>query len=72
MARGCTTEGVVRHWAEFAKPVPSVGFQSLVGMQRMGHLHSVSQLPVDRHLLLTVGDGPRRGPMLFQVSETSV
>src|ERR1700704_1954208 len=25
-------------WAEFAKPVPAVGFQSLVGMQRMGHL----------------------------------
>ena len=26
------------NWAEFAKAVPSVGFQSLVGMQRMGHL----------------------------------
>jgi pimeloyl-ACP methyl ester carboxylesterase len=26
------------HWAEFARPVPAVGFQSLVGMQRMGHL----------------------------------
>jgi pimeloyl-ACP methyl ester carboxylesterase len=25
-------------WAEFAKPVPDAGFQSLVGMQRMGHL----------------------------------
>ena len=25
-------------WAEFAKPVPAVGFQSLVGMQRVGHL----------------------------------
>jgi hypothetical protein len=25
-------------WAEFARPVPAVGFQSLVGMQRMGHL----------------------------------
>jgi pimeloyl-ACP methyl ester carboxylesterase len=25
-------------WAEFTKPVPPVGFQSLVGMQRMGHL----------------------------------
>src|SRR5216683_24398 len=25
-------------WAEFAKPVPAAGFQSLVGMQRMGHL----------------------------------
>jgi pimeloyl-ACP methyl ester carboxylesterase len=25
-------------WAEFAKPTPPVGFQSLVGMQRMGHL----------------------------------
>lgn len=30
-----TTEA---NWAEFAKPVPDVGFQSLVGMQRMGHL----------------------------------
>lgn len=30
-----TTEA---NWAEFAKPVPAVGFQSLVGMQRMGHL----------------------------------
>ena len=26
------------NWAEFAKPIPAVGFQSLVGMQRMGHL----------------------------------
>jgi pimeloyl-ACP methyl ester carboxylesterase len=25
-------------WAEFAKTVPGVGFQSLVGMHRMGHL----------------------------------
>lgn len=25
-------------WAEFARPVPAVGFQSLVGMQRVGHL----------------------------------
>lgn len=25
-------------WAEFAKPFPPVGFQSLVGMQRMGHM----------------------------------
>ena len=25
-------------WAEFAKPVPAVGYQSLVGMQRVGHL----------------------------------
>jgi pimeloyl-ACP methyl ester carboxylesterase len=25
-------------WAEFARPVPPVGFQSLVGMQRVGHL----------------------------------
>src|SRR5260370_40470164 len=25
-------------WTEFAKPVPAPGFQSLVGMQRMGHL----------------------------------
>ncbi|MDP1961620.1 MAG: alpha/beta hydrolase [Reyranella sp.] len=26
------------NWVEFAKPIPAVGFQSLVGMQRMGHL----------------------------------
>jgi pimeloyl-ACP methyl ester carboxylesterase len=25
-------------WAEFAKPVPAVGYQSIVGMQRMGYL----------------------------------
>ncbi len=25
-------------WAEFARSVPAVGFQSLVGMQRIGHL----------------------------------
>ena len=25
-------------WAEFAKAIPAVGYQSLVGMQRMGHL----------------------------------
>jgi pimeloyl-ACP methyl ester carboxylesterase len=25
-------------WAEFAKPIPPVGFQSLVGMQRLGHM----------------------------------
>jgi pimeloyl-ACP methyl ester carboxylesterase len=25
-------------WAEFAKPVPDVGFQSLIAMQRAGHL----------------------------------
>jgi pimeloyl-ACP methyl ester carboxylesterase len=25
-------------WAEFAKAVPAIGFQSLVGMQRVGHL----------------------------------
>jgi pimeloyl-ACP methyl ester carboxylesterase len=25
-------------WAEFARPAPPVGFQSLVGMQRVGHL----------------------------------
>jgi pimeloyl-ACP methyl ester carboxylesterase len=31
---GATAES----WAEFAKSVPNVGFQSLVGMQRMGHL----------------------------------
>ena len=29
---------VPQSWAEFAKPVPAVGFQSLVGMQRVGHL----------------------------------
>jgi pimeloyl-ACP methyl ester carboxylesterase len=25
-------------WAEFVRPVPAVGYQSLVGMQRVGHL----------------------------------
>ena len=25
-------------WAEFAKAMPAVGYQSLVGMQRVGHL----------------------------------
>jgi len=28
----------IETWDEFAKPVPPVGYQSLVGMQRMGHL----------------------------------
>ena len=36
-----TTEA---NWAEFAKPVPAVGFQSLVGMQRMGHLKVAGDL----------------------------
>ena len=25
-------------WAEFSRPIPAIGFQSLVGMHRMGHL----------------------------------
>lgn len=33
-----TLAATAAHWAEFAKPIPAVGFQSLVGMQRMGHL----------------------------------
>ena len=28
----------IETWDAFAKPVPPVGYQSLVGMQRMGHL----------------------------------
>ena len=31
-------EATPASWAEFATPVPAVGFQSLVAMQRMGHL----------------------------------
>ena len=39
-------------WAEFAKPVPAVGFQSLVGMQRVGHLRIDGDiLAWGRHML---------------------
>ena len=39
-------------WAEFAKPVPGVGFQSLVGMQRLGHLRVEGDiLAWGRHML---------------------
>ena len=39
-------------WAEFAKPVPAVGFQSLVGMQRVGHLRIEGDiLAWGRHML---------------------
>ena len=39
-------------WAEFAKPVPAVGFQSLVGMQRVGHLRVEGDiLAWGRHML---------------------
>ena len=39
-------------WAEFAKPVPAVGFQSLVGMQRVGHLEVEGDvLAWGRHML---------------------
>ena len=34
-------------WAEFTKPVPAVGFQSLVGMQRMGHLRVEGDMVAD-------------------------
>ena len=39
-------------WAEFAKPVPAVGFQSLVGMQRVGLLKVEGDvLAWGRHML---------------------
>lgn len=39
-------------WAEFARPVPAVGFQSLVGMQRVGHLRVEGDiLAWGRHML---------------------
>jgi len=39
-------------WAEFAKPVPAVGFQSLVAMQRAGHLKVEGDiLAWGRHML---------------------
>src|SRR4029453_1324577 len=39
-------------WAEFAKPVPAIGFQSLVGMQRVGHLRVEGDiLAWGRHML---------------------
>ncbi len=40
-------------WAEFAKPVPAVGYQSLHGMMRVGHLQvSGNMLEFGRHLML--------------------
>ena len=43
-----STEG----WREFAKPVPAVGYQSLVGMQRVGHLRVDGDMVVyGRHML---------------------
>jgi pimeloyl-ACP methyl ester carboxylesterase len=40
-------------WREFAKPVPAVGFQSLVGMQRVGHMRVDGDvLTYARNLLL--------------------
>src|SRR4029450_2523078 len=39
-------------WAEFGKPVPAVGYQSLVGMQRVGHLRVEGDiLAWGRHML---------------------
>ena len=39
-------------WAEFAKQVPAVGYQSLVGMVRMGHLRvEGDMLAFGRHML---------------------
>ena len=43
-----STEG----WREFAKPVPAVGYQSLVGMQRVVHLRVDGDMVVyGRHML---------------------
>lgn len=40
-------------WAEFAKPVPPVGYQSLNGMMRVGHLRiSGDMLQFGRHMML--------------------
>jgi len=40
-------------WAEFARPVPAVGYQSLNGMMRVGHLAvSGDMLAFGRHLML--------------------
>jgi pimeloyl-ACP methyl ester carboxylesterase len=40
-------------WAEFAKPVPPIGYQSLNGMMRMGYLEvSGNMLDFGRHLML--------------------
>ena len=40
-------------WAEFARPVPAVGYQSLDGMMRVGHLEvSGNMLEFGRHLML--------------------
>jgi len=39
-------------WAEFAKPIPAVGFQSLIAMQRAGHLSVAGDMLVyGRNLL---------------------
>src|SRR5882672_1847958 len=39
-------------WSEFAKPVPAVGFQSLIAMQRVGHLQVEGDiLAWGRHML---------------------
>jgi pimeloyl-ACP methyl ester carboxylesterase len=39
-------------WAEFAKPVPGVGFQSLIAMQRAGHLRVAGDMLIfGRNLL---------------------
>src|SRR5262245_13898488 len=39
-------------WTEFAKPVPAVGFQGLIGMQRVGHLRVEGDiLAWGRHML---------------------
>jgi pimeloyl-ACP methyl ester carboxylesterase len=40
-------------WAEFARPVPAVGYQSLHGMMRLGHLQVTgNMLELGRHLIL--------------------
>src|SRR5215468_10836420 len=38
LAAAFTLAAAPASWDAFAQPVPPVGFQSLIGMQRMGHL----------------------------------
>jgi pimeloyl-ACP methyl ester carboxylesterase len=59
VARGASSEALFSlaasgpAWSEFAKPMPSVGYQSLVGMQRIGHLRvEGDMLAYGRSLLL--------------------
>src|SRR5262245_26843903 len=46
-------EGSPQAWAEFARPVPAPGYQSLNAMMRLGHLKvSGNMLEFGRHLML--------------------